>query len=135
MRGPSSSGFDEALLPEVIENILSSLFRAELRGVDDDFSILRWLIRIVDPREVLDDQLSSEDPRAHLIKYEDIVARKAKVLQLFQEVGHLTINEIERVLSCRISGNIDYKPASVSKEDEDIINLKCKEVIGLVGYG
>lgn len=75
-------------------------------------------------------ELSDSDPGMHLIRYEDVVAKKKKTINFIKSIGQLNDQDIDKVLSVRVSSSSKPIPRGVNQQ---IIKL-CKNAMSKVGY-
>lgn len=76
-------------------------------------------------------QLSNEDQHMHLIKYEDIVTKDEAAINLIKKVGHLKNEQIESVLTKKISSS----SRSIPKNQRNQILRQCRAMMQKMGYG
>ncbi|MFP8644889.1 sulfotransferase [Priestia aryabhattai] len=74
--------------------------------------------------------LSKSDPNIHLVKYEDIVARKAETINLIKQVGHLEEKDVNPILSNKINSSSKAVPEHTIK----FIMKQCGLIMRKVGY-
>jgi len=75
-------------------------------------------------------QLQKKDPNSILLKYEDIVNKDEKTLNIISELGKISLNEIDTVLSKKISST----PRPITDADKKFIINQCKENMQQYGY-
>lgn len=75
-------------------------------------------------------ELSGSDPNMHLIRYEDVISKKKKTLNLIKTIGQLNDKEIEKVLTVKVSSS--SKP--IQRAASQRITKLCKNAMSKVGY-
>ncbi|HET7579655.1 MAG TPA: sulfotransferase [Bacillales bacterium] len=110
--------------PVSVWKSVSPRAKKERYGSFQGFSEL-WTNRV---EEYLD--LSAKDPDMHLIKYEDVIAKETKTLDLIKSIGSLKDDEIEKVLAVRVSSSSKPIHRGVNK---GILKL-CENTMIKAGY-
>ncbi|RPF50700.1 sulfotransferase [Aquisalibacillus elongatus] len=75
-------------------------------------------------------KLANSDPNAYLVKYEDLVNQKQETLEMISEVGFLSIDDIQSVISKKISTT----SKSINEQTARLITNKCAQVMRQYGY-
>ncbi len=75
-------------------------------------------------------QLAAADQHCHLVRYEDIVARKPEVIDLLQHVAKVTPDQIEMVLGNKIGS----RSLGIGDDERRIIVDECGVQMEALGY-
>lgn len=75
-------------------------------------------------------KLAQNDPKAHLILYEDMINRDKSTLDLISDLGQLTKQEIDHVLNKKI---LSTSKEIATKQREFIVN-KCEKIMKECNY-
>jgi hypothetical protein len=75
-------------------------------------------------------ELSNKDMNMHLIRYEDVVSKNRETMDLIKKIGRLTDEDIEKVLTVKISSSSKPIPQKIHQR---IIEL-CEDAMKKVGY-
>lgn len=78
-------------------------------------------------------QLASYKTNIHLLRYEDIVARKKETLDLLQYLARISSEEMNQVLDIKVGGTKEYKK-NRPQFQIDLIREHCAEVMKKLGY-
>jgi hypothetical protein len=73
---------------------------------------------------------AKHDSHCHLLRYEDIVRRDQKTLEIVADAAKITTEQIESVLSCKI-GSSNY---GLDDTERDAILENCREPMAAYGY-
>lgn len=98
--------------------------KVERYGTPSQFAAL-WNQRV---RDYV--QLSKKDANMHLVRYEDIVNKDPTTLTLMKRIGHLRDQQIDRVLTHKISSS--RRP--ISKQQELTLRRQCRKGMKTMGY-
>ncbi|MBN1393465.1 MAG: sulfotransferase [Pirellulales bacterium] len=73
---------------------------------------------------------SVNDPRCHLLRYEDLINKDKKTLALISDTARVSLRRINAVLSNKIGGSCgEIEPA-----DRGVIREQCRKEMELFGY-
>lgn len=110
--------------PVSVWKSVSPRSKKERYGSFEGFSHL-WINRVEEYLE-----LSAKDPDMHFIRYEDVIAKDPKTLNLIKTIGRLKDEQIEKVLVVKVSSSSKPIPRGVNN---GIIKL-CKNTMIKAGY-
>lgn len=75
---------------------------------------------------------AQNDPKAFLLKYEDIVERKPEIINIVLGVANLSMEELNSVLNVKIQGGL--KKGTLNPDERLKIETMCKKIMEQLNY-